>query len=285
MLLGSKPGIGRNMLIRNQELQAFQAPGGTSAAWNSVGMGVTPDNTTAPDGSNTADLQTTTLTSGAHNFYQNVEVTAQKYVASIYAKKGAVNSHRYLGIRFSDGITYNATAVFDLDNGVWVMNTNVGITDIGVENVGNGWWRFSAAWTFASVFYTANVGFEQVTSTGTDPGGSAVLGARFYLWRPMLHPGSAPDPSVHTTNRFSPAKPIPARSINFINKSGSDFTIRFTTPHGMATGDTVIIAGTPQPAYSGTWVINNVSNPYWATISATLGTTDQTTRAGTATVP
>jgi hypothetical protein len=32
-------------------------------------------------------------------------------------------------------------------------------------------------------------------------------------------------------------------------------------------------------------VINNVSNPYWATISATLGTTDQTTRAGTATVP
>jgi hypothetical protein len=120
----------QNLLINSEDF--------TAGSWAKTAGAVTGDNTTAPDGTTTADK----LTDGsAININQALTTTAsQTYVFSCYLKKsGSVNNCDLYIFRIGTGFVSQAT--FNLNSGTIVSETfGTGAT---ITSVGSGWYRCS----------------------------------------------------------------------------------------------------------------------------------------------
>lgn len=173
----------QNLLLQSQ---AFD-----TASWNKSGFIVTADATTAPDGTNTADL----ITAGAvsDNFFNNsvISLGGGSYTASVYVKAGTSPS---MSIGLYNQVTPGFFALVQFVFATQAISVLAGsVTASSATSLGNGWYRLAFT-TTTTVVASANV-FVYGRSTGS----GNVVGDSFYLWGAQLNAGSSALPYYPTT--------------------------------------------------------------------------------------
>jgi hypothetical protein len=131
---------------------------------------ITDDSFIAPDGSATATEIIETTANDSHFLAQTLSVTAGDYFISVYAKK-----RDYDWIQLSTGGDTSRYANFNISTGA-TGNAN-GITDLIIQDAGNGWYRIGGKLTTGTTSFNYFVTLIQsdVASrfqmyTGTDKG-------------------------------------------------------------------------------------------------------------------
>jgi len=150
----------------------------TSGVWGKLsGTTVTANQTTAPNGTNTADL----ITEGtAVLLYYTTLTSAGTYTQSWYLKKGTGDiAAMYFGSGYS--------ARYNLTLGTIVSTNNVTAT---ITDVGNGWYRCTATATPTASFYA---GLNYTNSSGLT----------IYAWGAQLVEGSSAQTYFPTTDRLN----------------------------------------------------------------------------------
>jgi hypothetical protein len=151
-----------------------------SQTWNPVSSSVSSNQTTAPNGTSTADLILDTVDTGEHYIYQTIDgttgiVTGSEYVLSTYAK---FYNTPYIAFKTNTG----AQAWFDVQTGVTGSYTGSNAT---ITNVGNGWYRCALYFTssVATGPYNQQIHLaladNDLTFAGTGTSGSYLWGAQF----------------------------------------------------------------------------------------------------------
>ena len=115
-----------------------------NSAWIKTSMSVVANQTTAPDGTQTAD-KFTPVGSGIHLFGLNQSIGAGNNTASVYMKKG---TGRYGGIRLVNDAFGNDrySVLIDLETGSFVSDYSTGnppVKAYKIDDSGNGWYRLS----------------------------------------------------------------------------------------------------------------------------------------------
>lgn len=149
-------------------------------AWaNKVGITVTANQATAPDGTTTAEELESTSTSASY-VYEPVPVTnGLDYVASIFVKANTTN---FVQIVFGSSLFgSNTFANFDVSNGEVTRITSA-INFATITNEGNGWYRCIVSATAVSSG-TGAVLIVQVINSGTSNKiTSGASGISVYAW-------------------------------------------------------------------------------------------------------
>jgi hypothetical protein len=143
--------------------------------WATLATIVTLNDTTAPDGQETADLLKETTTSAPH--YINIGVTtaaSTTYVQSIWVKKK--DEGIYAGLR-TNGAGGDSYIIFDFDTAT-IVASGTDIISNGVEAYSNGWYRIYMTYTLqpTGVIYSITNSSSSVipSYTGTGKG--------YYIW-------------------------------------------------------------------------------------------------------
>ena len=169
-----------------------------NAIWTKVNTTITANNTTAPNGTTTADKFAPNGTLTATYFSLSQEVvsgaTSQAHTAIIYAKAGALTQMlMYLGNQI--GIYFN------LSNGQFISYYNgvQTITNYSSEAVGDGWYKYTisisanSASTYLEVYGAKSGAFIGNYTTADD----------FFVWGAQLNIGSTAKPYFPTTDRLN----------------------------------------------------------------------------------
>jgi hypothetical protein len=158
-----------------------------------IGMSVTADNTTAPNGTNTADRITSTTANGqAYIRYDSSSVPASTYwTMSCYVKAGNTNI-----VTLSDGFGTGAWAKFDLSTGSLVSMYNpYGYQEASINENINGWY------VIRNSFITNNAASYPVgirLDIGRGYGDSGPAGEYLWAWGAQINMGKTRD--LYTAN-------------------------------------------------------------------------------------
>ena len=158
-----------------------------NAAWTKSNAAVTPNNTVAPDGTQSADLLYSTTT-GVANTSRNIGgVSSTPYTASVYLKSAGFTW------AFVYGAQGNVKAYFNLITGV------IGTVDAGataaISSAGNGWYKCSVTQTVTYRFFAVGLADADGSNTSTSSGTSGI-----YIWGAQLEESEITEytPSVDT---------------------------------------------------------------------------------------
>lgn len=121
-----------NLLLQSQTFD--------NAAWTKTRANVTADQTTAPDGTLTADLVVPTAVSGTHLINQDLSVSAGTTSLSWYIKPSG-----YAKYGFRENIGTGFAAAYDLSGAGSVLWTSGPVT-AAVQASDDGWYRISISW-------------------------------------------------------------------------------------------------------------------------------------------
>jgi hypothetical protein len=189
--------------------------------WNrdgllAFGSGSVSNSSTAPNGTETADLLTETNTNGQHGMYSNgnslsVEKNNIPYTFSIYAKKPATNGRNYISIGAEYGGVGSFKAIFDIVTGAYVSSyADAGLTvqSYSITPVNNNWFRCSITITCSGSGYTTGgsmrIGPSTVNSTNyyglPSYQGDGVSG--ILVWGAQVEPGATTNTYTKTTNSY-----------------------------------------------------------------------------------
>jgi hypothetical protein len=151
-----------------------------NADWSVQDATITPNSTTAPNGTLTADTFTRTANTGFLYSTNPLSLNTGSYSISVYAKANTISSFRLdLG---TSGFSQGATCVFDLSNGTAATPILYGSSTsfvATIENVGNGWYRCSLSGNIISANYYAELA---ITTSGS-----------IYAWGAQVNEGSLKD--------------------------------------------------------------------------------------------
>lgn len=183
-----------------------------NAAWPKTNITLTPNATTAPDGTLTADLFAATTNTNAY-YYRGVSLANGTYTYSIYVKKfGVDGTHNFY---FNDATSSQATVTMTFTGGVLslssVLTNNVfSAGSATATKIGNGWYR---------VALTATI------TNGTGPAVALTCGntgrdgySGIYIWGAQLETGAFPTSYIPTTSAQV------TRSADAASITGSNFT-------------------------------------------------------------
>lgn len=196
-----------NLLLRSEELD--------NASWTASEATITANQIAAPNGTTTADLFTTSATTGVeHYILQSFTVAASTaYTASVYAKAGTGSifdlQYRVAGA-WAGG---NVLVGFNLSTQVVTITS--GTATASITPVGNGWFRC------------------QITATSSVAGGSPQFriatgdgGGTLYLWGAQLEAGAFPTSYIPTTTAAA------TRSADVASIGSSAFTPFYNQSEG-----------------------------------------------------
>ena len=208
-----------------------------NAAWTKARLTIAADDTTAPDGTSTADKMTPTAASGTHYILKGTQARTSgiTYRCSLWMKYNGYHA----AIRFDNAaFPNNSYAVFDLNVGT-VTDALNGVT-ASISDSGNGWYRCTAAATAdattnssAAVYpletTTLSGGAPQTVYTGDGTSG-------IYGWGMLQNTSTSSAVYVKTEASSSP---LMSPLVNGASQTGSDLVT-----DGWATNqDTLFKAG------------------------------------------
>lgn len=166
----------------------------TYVDWTKSDVTVSANNTTAPNGTNTADKIVENSSTNAH-FIETVRpaIADQVYTLSIHFKK-AERNYGVLG-----AFTNQSKQLFvDLTTGS-ITNTVGTFLSTSVEPLSNGWFRVAATFTATSIIYP----FFAISNNGTNISYTGNGSSGIYAWGAQLNIGSTAKPYFPTTDRLN----------------------------------------------------------------------------------
>lgn len=167
-----------------------------NAAWEKGAITVTANNTTAPDGTMTADRLVEVATTAQHRTSNVTSIGVIAGVAhtfSFYAKPSGRN-HVHSRI-ITGGTNVDAQAVFNLVNGTFLASAGTTAT---ITDVGDGWFRctLSAVLTANSAVCFANLA---TTTSLTVPSYAGNINNGVFFWGAQFQEGTAATQYLQTT--------------------------------------------------------------------------------------
>ena len=212
-------GAVKGLLIEEARTNLYPNSSDTSAN-SSFGITKTSDSAVSPDGTTTADLVTPDTSHDRHLFQYSSAFSpgdGSKETYSFYAKSNGYNLIE-VSQRNQGGGTVTK---FDLSA---VTATTTGGTEIfkSIEDVGNGWYRCSAAHITSSVRpYPAVEFLDTDGSQGFVPDGTSGI----YFWGHQLEAGAFPSSYIPTSSstatRAADVATIPTSAFGYNQKVGS----------------------------------------------------------------
>jgi hypothetical protein len=133
-----------------------------------------------------------TATTGEHSVYDGVSVSSgTTYTNSIFIKRGTGSADwQYFQFRYRNGgFGTGGGVVIDIHNGTITYNS--GLTDYGIENYGNGWYRVFITQTATTTSSSAGpvLAFNEI-SNGFDVNIVGNTNADVLLWGSQIEAGS-----------------------------------------------------------------------------------------------
>jgi hypothetical protein len=212
-------GAVKGLLIESARTNLYLNSSDTSTN-SSFGITKTSDSAVSPDGTTTADLITPDTSYPRHLFQYSSSYSTgggSKETYSFYAKSNGYNLIE-VSQRNQNGGTITK---FDLSA---VTATTTGGTEIfkSIEDVGNGWYRCSAAYITSSVRpYPAIEFLDTDGSQGFVPDGTSGI----YFWGHQLEAGAFPTSYIPTSGstatRARDLAEIPTSAFGYNNDQGS----------------------------------------------------------------
>ena len=171
-----------------------------NASWLAADITVTANNTTAPDGTTTADLLTEG-TAGTAYITRSSAATVSAgatVTSSFFVKRSSVI--QWLRVRVSNDLATNGGNVwFDIQNGVLGNQTNLGsgtATSGTITLINNGWYRVTATTTLAVGDTFALLLFTSASGNGST---TRVNNSAYWVWGAQLEAGAFPTSYIPTT--------------------------------------------------------------------------------------
>jgi hypothetical protein len=159
-----------------------------NAAWTLLNGTITANNTTAPDGTLTADKFTLDAGTNQKVIFQVVSLNGT-YSLSWFMKKG---THRYTQLLI--GSEPDIYANFDLQDGVLGSYANC---TPKIEDYGNGWYRCTMSFTTG---FGSAIDIFAIDSASAARAAATSSTGDFYVWGAQLEVGSYPTSYIPTTS-------------------------------------------------------------------------------------
>ena len=182
-----------NLLSWSQELD--------NAVWFATAATVSPNVTTAPNGTTTADKLVEDTSTGIHTIVaSSFNSTANSiYTFSFYAKA----SGRNIAVVFDGAFIGSDMASFNLSTGVATILLSFAGNSASMTDVGNGWYRCSYT-QMANSSLTGTRGFNRIRlSNGTSTSYTGDGTSGLFIWGAQLVEGTAPLTYLPTTTRLN----------------------------------------------------------------------------------
>lgn len=199
----------------------------SNAAWLKTDVTVSADNTTAPDGTNTADL----LTEGTAGTAVTTRVTSPTVTAgsivstSIFIKRSAVV--QWVRIRLANTSATNGGNVwFNIQTGALGNQTNIGsgtATSGTITALNSSWYRLTATTTLTAGDTTASMGVFSASANGVT---TRVSNSAYWVWGAQLEVGSFPTSYIPTTAATA------TRSVDTATMIGTNFSNWYNQSQG-----------------------------------------------------
>ena len=215
-----RTGESLGLLVEEQRTNSILHSEGFNITNWSLGANITYSentaDTTAPNGTNTADKLTANAATSVEYRSIQAQSTSAQVALSVFAKAG---THSFLQFRTTNASSGHVN--FDLTSGTLAATTATGI----ITAFPNGWYRCVAVFPAVSI---TNVQFELVTSLSAIRGEvwTAAGTESLYLWGAQLEAGSFPTSYIPTTSATV------TRSADVASITGANFSSWYRQDEG-----------------------------------------------------